>query len=163
KPATQIWLWGQGRAPTVSSFAREYGPRGAIVSAVDLVRGTGGLIGWDRRHAPGGAGDLRTGYAGQGRTGSAARVGHGLGGGPRGPRPGVRPRRGPGRGQPRGPGGRKGQGPGTDRRAHRRPAPAGAAEARRLADPGLARSPHAASDPGARLRGGAARSRGDRD
>jgi 2,3-bisphosphoglycerate-independent phosphoglycerate mutase len=45
KPATQIWLWGQGRAPSVQPFSHVYGQRGAIVSAVDLVRGTGTLIG----------------------------------------------------------------------------------------------------------------------
>ena len=41
KPATQIWLWGQGKAPTVESFEKVYGKRGAIISAVDLVRGVG--------------------------------------------------------------------------------------------------------------------------
>src|SRR5262249_13947021 len=78
KPATQIWLWGQGRAPTVWSFAREYGPRGAIVSAVDLVRGTGMLIGWHRLDAPGATGYLDTDYASKGRTGIAALVAHDL-------------------------------------------------------------------------------------
>jgi 2,3-bisphosphoglycerate-independent phosphoglycerate mutase len=40
-PATQIWLWGHGQAPRVAPFAEVYGRRGAIISAVDLVRGTG--------------------------------------------------------------------------------------------------------------------------
>ena len=78
KPATQIWLWGQGRAPSVSSFAREYGPRGAIVSAVDLVRGTGMLIGWNRVDAPGATGYLDTDYASKGRTGIEALKAHDL-------------------------------------------------------------------------------------
>lgn len=78
KPATQIWLWGQGRAPSVTSFAREYGPRGAIISAVDLVRGTGMLIGWDRIDAPGATGYLDTDYASKGRTGVAALETHDL-------------------------------------------------------------------------------------
>lgn len=78
KAATQIWLWGQGRAPAVTSFAREYGPRGAIVSAVDLVRGTGMLIGWHRLDAPGATGYLDTDYASKGRTGIAALADHDL-------------------------------------------------------------------------------------
>jgi 2,3-bisphosphoglycerate-independent phosphoglycerate mutase len=78
KPATQIWLWGQGRAPSVPSFAREYGPRGAIVSAVDLVRGTGMLIGWHRLDAPGATGYLDTDYASKGRTGIEALQEHDL-------------------------------------------------------------------------------------
>src|SRR5262249_42306117 len=46
RPATQIWLWGQGRAPQLRPFAEIYGKRGAIISAVDLVRGVGVLLGW---------------------------------------------------------------------------------------------------------------------
>ncbi len=78
KPATQIWLWGQGRAPSVQPFAKVYGPRGAIVSAVDLVRGTGMLIGWDRQDARGATGYLDTDYASKGRTGIAALKDHDL-------------------------------------------------------------------------------------
>ena len=47
----------------------------------------------------------------------------------------------------------------ADRRAHRRPAAGGAAEARRLAHPGLAGPPHAAADARPRLRHGAVRHR----
>jgi 2,3-bisphosphoglycerate-independent phosphoglycerate mutase len=78
KPATQIWLWGQGKAPSVKSFAEVYGPRGAIVSAVDLVRGTGMLIGWSRVDAPGATGYLDTDYASKGRTGVVALKTHDL-------------------------------------------------------------------------------------
>jgi 2,3-bisphosphoglycerate-independent phosphoglycerate mutase len=78
KPATQIWLWGQGKAPSVKSFAEVYGPRGVIVSAVDLVRGTGMLIGWSRVDAPGATGYLDTDYASKGRTGVTALKTHDL-------------------------------------------------------------------------------------
>ena len=78
KPATQIWLWGQGRSPSVRPFAETYGPRGAIVSAVDLVRGTGMLIGWTRIDAPGATGYLDTDYASKGRVGIAALQSHDL-------------------------------------------------------------------------------------
>lgn len=52
RTATQIWLWGQGVAPRLRPFAEQYGPRGAITSGVDLVRGVGVLLGWDRLDHP---------------------------------------------------------------------------------------------------------------
>jgi 2,3-bisphosphoglycerate-independent phosphoglycerate mutase len=67
KPATQIWLWGQGRAPHLQPFAAVYGKRGAIISAVDLVRGVGVLLGWKRIDVPGATGYLDTDYAAKGR------------------------------------------------------------------------------------------------
>ncbi|QVL31523.1 cofactor-independent phosphoglycerate mutase [Telmatocola sphagniphila] len=76
KPATQIWLWGQGISPTVEKYAKTYGPQGAIISAVDLVRGTGMLIGWKRIDSPGATGYFDTDYAAKGRTGIEALKSH---------------------------------------------------------------------------------------
>jgi 2,3-bisphosphoglycerate-independent phosphoglycerate mutase len=78
KPATQIWLWGQGRSPVVRSFRELYGKGGAIISAVDLVRGVGMLIGWQRIDVPGATGYLDTDYAAKGRHGVAALADHDL-------------------------------------------------------------------------------------
>ena len=78
KPATQIWLWGQGRAPTLQPFAEVYGKQGAIISAVDLVRGVGMLLGWTRIDVPGATGYLDTDYAAKGRYGVAALQDHDL-------------------------------------------------------------------------------------
>ena len=72
RPATQIWLWGQGKAPSLRPFAEVYGKRGAILSAVDLVRGVGVLLGWKRIDVPGATGYLDTDYAAKGRYGVAA-------------------------------------------------------------------------------------------
>lgn len=66
-PATQIWLWGQGRAPRLEPFKKVYGKDGAIISAVDLVRGVGVLLGWRRIDVPGATGYLNTDYAAKGR------------------------------------------------------------------------------------------------
>ncbi len=66
-PATQCWLWGQGKAPQVTPFQEVYGPRGAIISAVDLVRGVGALLGWHRIDVPGATGYLDTSYANKGK------------------------------------------------------------------------------------------------
>jgi 2,3-bisphosphoglycerate-independent phosphoglycerate mutase len=67
KPATQIWLWGHGKAPRMAPFAQVYGGRGAIISAVDLVRGVGVLIGWHRVDVPGATGYLDTNYVNKGK------------------------------------------------------------------------------------------------
>jgi 2,3-bisphosphoglycerate-independent phosphoglycerate mutase len=67
RPATQIWLWGQGRAPRIRPFAEVYGKRGAIISGVDLVRGVGILLGWQRIDVPGVTDYLDNDYAAQGR------------------------------------------------------------------------------------------------
>jgi len=72
RDATQIWLWGQGRAPSLKPFADVYGKRGAIISAVDLVRGVGVLLGWQRIDVPGATGYLDTDYAAKGRAAVAA-------------------------------------------------------------------------------------------
>jgi 2,3-bisphosphoglycerate-independent phosphoglycerate mutase len=66
-PATQIWLWGLGQASTLVPFQRLYGKRGAIITAVDLVRGVGALIGWKRIDVPGATGYIDTDYSGKGR------------------------------------------------------------------------------------------------
>src|SRR5205814_4732811 len=78
RPATQIWLWGQGRAPHLQPFAEVYGKQGAIISAVDLVRGVGVLLGWKRIDVPGATGYLDTDYAAKGRYGVAALADHDL-------------------------------------------------------------------------------------
>jgi 2,3-bisphosphoglycerate-independent phosphoglycerate mutase len=66
-PATNVWLWGQGRAPALRPFAEQYGRRGAMITAVDLLRGLAALIGWERIDVPGATGYLDTDYAAKGR------------------------------------------------------------------------------------------------
>ncbi|MEO1496529.1 MAG: cofactor-independent phosphoglycerate mutase [Planctomycetota bacterium] len=67
KPVTSTWLWGQGGAPSLTPFAEKYGPRGAMITAVDLLRGIAALVGWDRIEVPGATGYLDTDYAAKGR------------------------------------------------------------------------------------------------
>jgi 2,3-bisphosphoglycerate-independent phosphoglycerate mutase len=66
-PATNIWLWGLGSTPKLKPFAELYGKRGAMVTAVDLLRGLASLIGWKRIEVPGATGYLDTDYAAKGR------------------------------------------------------------------------------------------------
>ncbi|HEX8202338.1 MAG TPA: cofactor-independent phosphoglycerate mutase [Isosphaeraceae bacterium] len=76
RPANAIWLWGQGRAPSLPPFAQLHGLKGAILSAVDLVRGVGVLAGWDRVDVPGATGYLDTDYAAKGRYAAQALADH---------------------------------------------------------------------------------------
>ncbi len=41
RPANSIWLWGEGRKPSLEDFKAKNGITGGIVSAVDLLRGIG--------------------------------------------------------------------------------------------------------------------------
>jgi 2,3-bisphosphoglycerate-independent phosphoglycerate mutase len=66
-PASAIWLWGQGKAPSMPGFAELHHQHAAIISAVDLVRGVGVLAGWTRIDVPGATGYLDTDYAAKGR------------------------------------------------------------------------------------------------
>jgi 2,3-bisphosphoglycerate-independent phosphoglycerate mutase len=76
RPANQVWLWGQGKAPRLPDFQQTRGLKGAILSAVDLVRGVGILAGWDRVDVPGATGYLDTDYAAKGRVGIEALKDH---------------------------------------------------------------------------------------
>jgi 2,3-bisphosphoglycerate-independent phosphoglycerate mutase len=66
RPATNLWLWGLGKTPALESFASRFQVRGAMITAVDLLRGLAALIGWDRIEVPGATGYLDTNYAGKG-------------------------------------------------------------------------------------------------
>ena len=63
--ATDIWLWGQGRAITLPRLTERYGLSGSVISAVDLVRGLGVLAGLKVRIVDGATGYLGTNYAGR--------------------------------------------------------------------------------------------------
>ena len=66
-PATNVWLWGQGRAPQLAPFAERYGKTGAMITAVDLLRGLAVLLGWRRIDVPGATAYVDTDYAAKGR------------------------------------------------------------------------------------------------
>ncbi len=68
-PATQVWLWGQGKAPNLQPFQEKYGVRGAVITAVDLLRGIGILLGWDVVEVEGATGYLDTDYVAKGKAG----------------------------------------------------------------------------------------------
>jgi 2,3-bisphosphoglycerate-independent phosphoglycerate mutase len=67
-PATQIWLWGQGQKPQLPLFKdKPNAPqRGAMITAVDLLRGIAKNIGWRIIDVPGITGYIDTDFAAKG-------------------------------------------------------------------------------------------------
>ena len=61
-PATQVWLWGLGQKPKLPLFRM----KGAMITAVDLLRGIAALIGWDVIDVPGITGYVDTDFAAKG-------------------------------------------------------------------------------------------------
>ena len=65
--ATQVWLWGQGHAPAMPTFAERFAVRsGCMITGVDLLRGLGMLLGWDVHEVDGMTSFHDTNYPGQG-------------------------------------------------------------------------------------------------
>lgn len=65
RPANAVWLWGQGKAPSMPTLKERFGLTGAMISAVDLLKGLGVYAGLDPVSVPGATGYLDTNYAGK--------------------------------------------------------------------------------------------------
>jgi len=64
-PANSIWFWSQGRKPKMKTLREIYGITGAVISAVDLIRGLGVYAGLDIVDVPGATGLIDTNYEGK--------------------------------------------------------------------------------------------------
>lgn len=71
-PATNVWLWGLGQAPQLPAFEARHSVQGAMISAVDLLRGLARIVGWVCIDVPGATGYIDTDYAAKGRAAVAA-------------------------------------------------------------------------------------------
>ncbi|MBN2738298.1 MAG: cofactor-independent phosphoglycerate mutase [Spirochaetales bacterium] len=65
-PANSIWFWGEGKRPRLPAFKERFGLSGAVITAVDLVKGLGKLMGWDYLPVEGATGFVHTNYQGKG-------------------------------------------------------------------------------------------------
>lgn len=61
--ANMIWPWGQGTAPQMPTYQEKYGISGAVISAVDLIKGIGRYAGLRILDVPGATGYFDTNYA----------------------------------------------------------------------------------------------------
>jgi len=64
-PANMIWLWGQGKKPSLPGFLEKYGLEGSVISAVDLLKGLGKILGLEVLNIPGATGYYDTDYEGK--------------------------------------------------------------------------------------------------
>ncbi len=64
-PANSIWFWGAGTKPVLNSFEEKYGKKGAMISAVDLLKGIAVGAGMTNIYVEGANGGLHTNYEGK--------------------------------------------------------------------------------------------------
>lgn len=64
-PANAIWLWGEGRRPSLPNFESLYGLKGSIISAVDLLKGIGKCAGMNTPEVEGATGYIDTNFEGK--------------------------------------------------------------------------------------------------
>ena len=64
-PANMIWLWGPGTRAALPSFQEKFGLKGAVISAIDLIKGIGRLVGFEVINVPGATGYYDTNYEGK--------------------------------------------------------------------------------------------------
>lgn len=65
--ANSIWFWGAGTKPALASFEKKYGKKGAMISAVDLLKGIAVGTGMTNIIVEGADGTLETNYEGKAR------------------------------------------------------------------------------------------------
>jgi len=63
--ANGIWLWGEGKKPKLKRYTELYGIKGAVIAAVDLIKGIGIYAGLDIIKVPGATGFIDTNYKGK--------------------------------------------------------------------------------------------------
>ena len=64
-PANSIWLWGEGKRPSLDQFEKKFGIRGAVISAVDLLKGIGKCAGMLTCEVEGATGNIHTNFSGK--------------------------------------------------------------------------------------------------
>lgn len=65
KAANSIWLWSPGKKPALPSFKSKWGLDGAVISAVDLIKGIGVCAGMKAVRVEGATGNIHTNFKGK--------------------------------------------------------------------------------------------------
>ena len=65
KPANSAWLWSPGKKPALPSFKERWGLNGAVISAVDLIKGIGLCAGMRSIDVDGATGNVHTNFEGK--------------------------------------------------------------------------------------------------
>ena len=74
--ANSIWLWGHGKTPKIETYNHKFGLKGAVISAVDLIKGIGVCAGLDIINVEGATGYIDTNYLGKAQAALAALEDH---------------------------------------------------------------------------------------
>ncbi len=64
-PANSIWLWGDGKKPSIPLFSQKYNVTGSVIAAVDLIKGLGVCAGLKVVNVKGATGNINTNYKGK--------------------------------------------------------------------------------------------------
>jgi len=65
RPANSIWLWGEGKKPSIPKFYDKYKLNGSVISAVDLIKGIGILAELGNVEVEGATGNIDTNFYGK--------------------------------------------------------------------------------------------------
>ena len=65
KPANSAWFWSPGKKPQLPNFKDKWGLNGAVISAVDLIKGIGLCAGMRSIDVEGATGNVHTNYEGK--------------------------------------------------------------------------------------------------
>lgn len=65
RPANSIWMWGQGKKAALMPFEEKYGIKGAVISAVDLVKGIGICASMENIDVEGATGNVDSNFDGK--------------------------------------------------------------------------------------------------
>ncbi|MBQ4164901.1 MAG: cofactor-independent phosphoglycerate mutase [Oscillospiraceae bacterium] len=65
RPANSIWLWGEGKRAELTPFKEKYGVSGAMISAVDLLKGIGKFAEMNVIEVEGATGYIDTNFKGK--------------------------------------------------------------------------------------------------
>ena len=68
RPANSLWIWGEGRKAILDDFYDLYGVKGAVVSAVDLIKGIGLSAKMTCPDIDGATGNIHTNFDGKAET-----------------------------------------------------------------------------------------------
>lgn len=64
-PANSLWIWGNGTKPNLDTYQARFGIKGAVISAVDLIKGIGHCAELEVIDVPGATGTVHTNFDGK--------------------------------------------------------------------------------------------------
>lgn len=65
RSANSVWFWGEGRKPALQSFYSLHGKKGAVISAVDLLKGIAKAADMEAPFVPGATGTISSDFDGK--------------------------------------------------------------------------------------------------